>query len=306
MRCACAILIAAIALTCFADQLYGETTYFLVAERALSHGDSYVLPLTDSNDIAHARDLIKYGPSAGQAIVVARIACNYDCINRDYLNAAKRAWSWHVAEFVGFEDITAEILDGWPGDVERDCQWWIANTGGNIGFWSYTVVAELGTDPKHWTRDFWPDNNINMRDFAMLASYWLRADCNASLWCGGTDLNKNGSVDYDDLRIFTEAWLSPFAHKPLSLWFPCWDNPRQCHGDADGKKEGLYWWVAGKDLTILQACYPLPVYYGDPRYNPCADFDRDGDVDDDDVAILETWYMKPNVPADCPCGPYCP
>ena len=40
-------------------------------------------------------------------------------------------------------DFTIEILDGWPGFVEQDVNGWIANTNGRVGFWTYTVVAEL-------------------------------------------------------------------------------------------------------------------------------------------------------------------
>jgi len=51
----------------------GETVYFLVAEaNTPAHGDSYVLPLTEPNDIAHARDLVKYGrPGRGMSATSA-------------------------------------------------------------------------------------------------------------------------------------------------------------------------------------------------------------------------------------------
>jgi hypothetical protein len=52
-------------------------------------------------------------------------------------------WSWHVVEFLEFADATIEILDGWPTLVEQDVRGWIDNTGGIIGFWEYTVTAEL-------------------------------------------------------------------------------------------------------------------------------------------------------------------
>jgi hypothetical protein len=121
-------------------------TYFVVSDMhppGTGHGDSYVLPLKDIYAINHARDLIENGPSIGGAIVVARIAAGTDGINRDVLARGQPLWSWHVTEFLGFADCTAEILDGWPGFVEADVEGWIANTGGSIGFWSYTVTQEL-------------------------------------------------------------------------------------------------------------------------------------------------------------------
>ena len=59
---------------------------FLVGELGEPvHHDSYVLPLSDPAAIAHARDLISIGPSAGEAIVVAAIAAGGNGINRNYL-----------------------------------------------------------------------------------------------------------------------------------------------------------------------------------------------------------------------------
>ncbi len=130
---------------CGTSELYASPVYFLVAETPDSevHHDSYVLPLNALEDIAHARDLIAKGPGIGGAIVVAEIAVGADGINRDFRAPGTLVWSWHVSEFVGFSDITTEILDGWPSFVESDVQGWFANTGGLIGFWSYTIVDEL-------------------------------------------------------------------------------------------------------------------------------------------------------------------
>jgi hypothetical protein len=130
---------------CGTAGVYASPVYFLVAETpgAEVHLDSYVLPLNAPEDIAHARDLIVKGPGIGNTIVVAKIAAGADGINRDYRAPDAPMWSWHVSEFGGFHDITAEILDGWPSFVESDVQGWIADTGGVVGFWSYTIVEEL-------------------------------------------------------------------------------------------------------------------------------------------------------------------
>ena len=131
--------------------------YFVVAEPAgqVHNGDSFVLALEDPLDIAHARDLIARGPQvAGASIVFAEIVAGSDGINRDVLAAGEPLWSWHVSKFEGFGDIGIELTDGWPSFVEQDVASWIANTSsnqsdpnepGHIGFWSYPVVAELGT-----------------------------------------------------------------------------------------------------------------------------------------------------------------
>ena len=93
------------------------------------------------------------------------------------------------------------------------------------------------------------------------------------------------------------------------IWFDCWDCPTQCHGDADCQAESMgRFRVYINDLAIIRAVYMghgnWPARYPDDlNYNPCADFDRDLDVDDRDLAILENWYQSTSVPADCPGRP---
>lgn len=121
------------------------TVHFVVSEiyPASGRGDSYILPLANPEAIKHARDLIEFGPSIGQALVVARIASGADGVNRNVLAPGEPLWSWHVTEFLGFADFTIEILDGDPSWVEEDVEGWLGNTGGVIGFWGYTVTQEV-------------------------------------------------------------------------------------------------------------------------------------------------------------------
>ncbi len=108
--------------------------------------DSYVLPLSEPDDIAYARGLIEYGPGSEgyeATIVGAWIAAGADGINRDYLAPGAPEWSWHVSAFVRFAEYSAEIYDGSPSGVESDLEGWIGPGGGIIGFWSYTVTAEI-------------------------------------------------------------------------------------------------------------------------------------------------------------------
>ncbi len=143
------------AVGCFCAFTLAAPTYFLVAEPdfAQVHGDSFVLPLTDPDHIAHARDLILRGPEkAGEPIVFAEIgAGSGNGINRDLRDPAESLWNWHVTGVHGFGDMGIELLDGWPTYVAQNRASWFSNTGavpetGRIGFWSYTVVAEL---PSH-------------------------------------------------------------------------------------------------------------------------------------------------------------
>lgn len=129
---------------------HGLPVYFLVGEIPGTEVlyDSYVLSLSEEADIQHARDLIQFGPEIGDAIVVASIAEGADGINRNWLAQGAPEWSWHVTEFLGFAWATIEILDGSPTIVEEDIDWWMQNTGGKIGFWGYTIIAELPQVPE--------------------------------------------------------------------------------------------------------------------------------------------------------------
>jgi hypothetical protein len=118
-----------------------------------SNGDSFVVAIDESETdlIAHARALIAWvqagadpETSPGGTILGADIAAGPDGINRNFLAPSEPLWSWHIVGTPVFADASIEIVDGWPSYVEQDVPGWIANTNGAIGFWGYTVVAELG------------------------------------------------------------------------------------------------------------------------------------------------------------------
>lgn len=163
---------------------------FVVAEPEgnVVHGDSYVLTLTDPEDIAHARLLIEQGPSAGPAIVVARIAPGADGVNRDVLTPGEPLWSWHIEEFQGFVETTIEIFDGWPTFVEQDVQGWNDNTGGIIGFWFYTVVDEITACPG----DCDDSGAVDFNDLTSILFHFGEVT-------PACDADDSGTVDFNDL-----------------------------------------------------------------------------------------------------------
>ncbi|UCG48792.1 MAG: hypothetical protein JSU94_03240 [Phycisphaerales bacterium] len=116
--------------------------------------------------------------------------------------------------------------------------------------------------------------------------------CEATKALGGTP---TVTIDHDNKRVLLGFQPLP----PAAMWPECWDCPYQCRGDTDCQSEGpfkyrvgtndlwrwIVWWKSGAD------------------YDPCLDFNHDGHIDGMDEAIFESWYMKPNVPYDCPCRP---
>jgi hypothetical protein len=57
------------------------------------------------------------------------------------------------------------------------------------------------------TRDFNDDGIVNFKDFVLLGSNWRRTDCQTQENCSGTDLDEDGNVDFDDLKLFADFWL---------------------------------------------------------------------------------------------------
>ncbi len=119
------------------------TTYFLVARiNPTEQDESYILPLSDPQDIATARSII--AGTISPKIVVAKIAPGSGTntyVNKELIGG--RTWNWHVTAFDGFADRTIEILDGKPSYVDAHLNEWINMTHGYIGFWSYTVTREV-------------------------------------------------------------------------------------------------------------------------------------------------------------------
>ena len=81
----------------------------------------------------------------------------------------------------------------------------------NVGFYDHRISWD---EPVYYlcffnvrTRDFSNDTIVDFHDYTILASYWQETDCNAPDWCGGTDLDTDGSVDANDLMLFCQYWL---------------------------------------------------------------------------------------------------
>lgn len=199
---------------CLGTSASGETVYFLVGEISPSHNDSYVLPLNDPYDIAYARDLVEYGayttPETSAGIVVAAVGRwdpnNGINKNRDYLQQGIPAWSWYVTEFYGFAEFTIEVCDAWPTYVEENLDVWLEQVG-QICFWAYTVVAELGTDLEPWNCDLTVDGIVDPNDLAWFTSHWLDSGCGHRYYCEGTDIDGGGEVDFYDFAVFARNWL---------------------------------------------------------------------------------------------------
>ncbi|MAJ61528.1 MAG: hypothetical protein CBC48_17210 [bacterium TMED88] len=159
-RMALVLVFVAFSTVAWISPVQADTAFFVVSEigRPCFHCDSFLLPLTDPQDIADARFLVANGPGGSVgSIPVVELTVGSDGRNRDVLAAGEPLWDWHVSGFEGFGEIAIELCDGWPGFIEEDPSAFIANTGGQFCPWSYTVTAELPAPPavpvlSHWAR----------------------------------------------------------------------------------------------------------------------------------------------------------
>lgn len=202
------LILLLLLVACLSTQVFAETVYFLVGEFDTPfYGDGvYVLPLSDPCDIAYARLIIDegaFGPNTMAIIVVAYVPRwdpndGYNW-NRNYLEPGLPAWSWYVAEFYGFSEMSTEqchvALMELEGGVDYICSPY------------YTVVAELGTDLEPWNCDLTVDGIVDPNDLGWFTSYWLDSDCSHRYYCEGTDIDGSGEVDLHDFAILAHNWL---------------------------------------------------------------------------------------------------
>jgi len=188
------------------------TQYFQVS-RFVTSGQpdqAYVLPLEDPSDIAHAEELIANGLAAGSPLVIAQIAAGSDGINRDTLAAGEPFWSWHVTQFQEFADLAIELCDGNPQLVENNVAGWIANTGGQICFWSYTVTGILSDGV---AGDYDGNGTVDAADYTV----WR--DTLGSQLDLRADGNGNGFVDPGDYK-FWKVRFGNTVRETLSVTVP--------------------------------------------------------------------------------------
>jgi hypothetical protein len=129
-----------------------------------------------------------------------------------------------------------------------------------------------------------------------------------------------------DVAVGVSGDLLPPSHPDYDEWVAvgkpdCWAYPRQCHGDADGMREGSsksgYHYVGQQDLNVLLRAWHVREDIGPGiasiENGICADFARDlgGSeksgyyrVGNSDLNILiENWMVKETadsgIPGDC-------
>jgi predicted outer membrane repeat protein len=127
--------------------------------------------------------------------------------NRDYhLKSQYRRWDTGLADWTeGTDSVTSRCIDAGISShyLAFETQAYTANNVRiNMGIYGDTTKASLA--PANWAllADLTNDGIVNFSDFVYLAYDWLKTSGDIP-----ADLGTNGTVDSNDLEIFTPLWL---------------------------------------------------------------------------------------------------
>ena len=82
----------------------------------------------------------------------------------------------------------------------RDVYGHVTQASEALSVWTLGVVEP--------SPDINDDGDVDIEDFARIASQWLAVNCQNPEWCDGADLTTNGNVGLDDLLELLESWTN--------------------------------------------------------------------------------------------------
>ncbi|MHC4153981.1 MAG: S8 family serine peptidase [Planctomycetota bacterium] len=178
-----------------------------------------------------------------------------------------------------------------------NCIFWQNSAGG-----SGDEIENDGTSDPHEHDNFDDDPDfVDETKPAGTDNIWGTSDDGLNLDCSSDCINEgdpdDAEEDYDDLDIkgSDRELDSDPEIGAYEVYYPsCWNCLTQCHGDADCSGT-----VNSTDHAAMMAAFFES--YGDPDYNPCADFNKDGNVNFTDLSILTVYYDTSPDP-NCDCG----
>jgi hypothetical protein len=143
-------LVAALAAT---NTATAQVIYFLVARYPWPNDASAVIPLSDPDQVSHARDLVAQVGQGTDVNLLSRpwpgviTYAGADGINRNYQDPRLPEWSWHITQVTGFGDAGVPEIFKSPLGLEYEYTNHPNTTGTNWMLMGYTAVQELGSLP---------------------------------------------------------------------------------------------------------------------------------------------------------------
>jgi hypothetical protein len=126
---------------------------------------------------------------------------------------------------------------------------------GTVDIHDLQIFAEFWLWP---VADVDMNREVNFTDYGMYAGNWLDDTCSAPDWCGGTDFDQSGRVDFGDFAILARYWVEGMPWpgdfnaddrvdfvdyaKLSSFWSATCSSPLWC-GGADMNKSGKVDWA---------------------------------------------------------------
>jgi hypothetical protein len=174
----------------------------------------------------------------------------------------------------------------------------------------YAPVADKNQAPKY------PDGNLCTLDVRCngITNFNIKMT-DEDVYRGGVVLENGTTIDVNKTLLYTGCAQEKCFndnnmtdHNEYNTWVAwkepnCWCFRRQCRGDADGVKQGLYW-VASNDLNILKAAMTKTDTILKGKTNGiCADFDHKKQglyrVASNDLNILKAYMTKTETRVPC-------
>ncbi|MHC4558856.1 MAG: right-handed parallel beta-helix repeat-containing protein [Planctomycetota bacterium] len=141
------------------------------------------------------------------------------------------------------DEVTSPCID-W-GDRNSDCstELWPHGTRVNMGAYGGTPQASMSTSDAGNIADLNADNSVNFRDYAGLVGIWQVEGLLIP-----QDLDRDGTVGYNDLAILADNWLAVVIPLPLAHWKLDETEGSVAHdsvGDKNGTVAGAIWQPTG-------------------------------------------------------------
>lgn len=190
-----------------------------------------------------------------------------------------------------------------PQDLNFDCYVDVLDLKVLAGQW---LGRELNQEYDLFRDD---EDIINFPDFATFSSYWQNTNCPQTIWCGGSDFNRSGTVDSADLEIFAKLWLDPVTYLLSDIVEDDAVNFKDFSGLAGRWQDNTDWknWqddncfemellAADLDNNGIVNLSDFAILIGDlGSEGPCirSDIDDSGIVDYDDISrLVDEWLLK--------------